>query len=1477
MAITSLLEETNDPIGDPPAQVAPTQALVGDEEMAKQIRDFDWSATPIGPIESWSPALRMMVRFMLANRFPLLLWWGPTFCSIYNDPYRPVLGAKHPWALGRPVSECWSEIWHVLQPLIETPFNGGPATWMEDIELELNRHGFAEETHFTVAYSPVPDESVPNGIGGVLATVHEITEKVVGERRVAVLRDLGARSTDGKTAEEACTIAAQALEQHLKDIPFALFYLIDPDRQRATLVAASGFLASDVEPLADILLDDATSPWPLRDVLQREELQLVDNLDTRFARVPAGSWSEPPRTAAIFPIKSNVSHQLAGFVVAGISVRLRFDEQYRSFFDLVATQVATAIANARAYEEERRRAEALAEIDRAKTAFFSNVSHEFRTPLTLMLGPIEDLLATELAPANRNLVELAHRNSLRLLKLVNALLDFSRIEAGRIQASYEPTDLAAYTVDLASTFRSAIEKAGLKFTVDCVASSQPAYIDRDMWEKIVLNLLSNAFKFTFTGEIAVTLGEDEGSFELSVQDTGEGIAEAEQPRLFERFHRIRGMRSRTHEGTGIGLALVRELVRLHGGDIDVSSEEGRGSRFAVRIPKGSAHLPVERVGVSGASSPRTALSDAFVKEALRWIPEETTFRDNDDRPDAEFDRLIDDEGATPPSQLGDVMRATVLVVDDNADMREYVRRLLASDYEVEVAGDGVAALEQIRLHTPDLVLTDIMMPRLDGVGLLARLRADTRTRTLPVIVLSARAGEESRVDGLAAGADDYLVKPFSAHELQARVRSQLQMARIRRDTEERLRASEARLSAEADALTRLNELSSQLWRRRNLDEGLDEMLAATIELLGADKGNVQLLDGDRQILKIVAQRGFDQEFLDFFREVSTEDDSACGRALRSGSRMVIDDIEADEPYAPLRPIARAAGYRAVQSTPLIARDGRPLGMLSTHFRDVHRPNEQDLRRLDLYIRQAVDFIERCSTDQALSNQSAQLKTLIDQAPLGVYLVDADFRIREVNPIALPVFGDISGGVIGRDLGEVIHILWEKRYADEVVSLFRRTLETGEPYITSERAEFRIDRGVTEYYEWRIDRIPLPEGRYGVVCYFRDISAQVLARKAVEQSREMLKDADRRKDEFLATLSHELRNPLAPIRQAANLLKTPGTNERQAEWARDVIDRQVRAMGWLLDDLLDVARISRGKIELRREIVDLVAVVESAVETARPLIEAKRHVLTIHLPPSPVRFAADPLRLAQVIANLLTNAAKYTDPKGQIRLQAQCESNEVVIRVGDNGIGISTDMLPTVFEMFSQAAPALDRTEGGLGIGLTLVRGFVELHGGRVIAHSDGLGKGSEFIIYLPLDRAVDATVNALPPVAHAPADSTLKVLIADDNRDSAETLAALLQIAGHDVRTGFNGTEALEIAQTFLPDVALLDIGMPKLNGYEAAEYLRNQHWGKYMTLIAVTGWGQEGDVRRAHAAGFDHHLRKPIDMAILGQLLARKTRREPI
>jgi PAS domain S-box-containing protein len=937
-----------------PISAAPEQQILDDRlEMQRRVRSFDWSMTSIGRRDSWSPALKTTVSLLLANRFPMLLWWGPDYISIYNDAYIPILGQKHPWALGKPVRECWSEIWSVLEPLIDTPFHGGPSTWSDDIELYINRAGFTEETHFTVAYSPVPDETAEHGIGGVLATVHEITAEIVSQRRGAILRDLSS-AVGSKTSKEVCLNVAARLSQHSSDIPFAVIYFSGRGRD-ATLVAAAGVEPGDqrLAP-ASIGFDDRAALWPIHRCAESGEVQVVE-LSSESIEIPNPGWRHPPKQAVVLPIHPPLAHQSATFLVLGLSSTLPLDESYMDFLKLIAAQVSTAISAAAASEEEHKRAEALAEIDRAKIAFFSNVSHEFRTPLTLMLGPLEEVLKDDqLSGSQRERIDIAHRNSLRLLKLVNSLLDFSRIEAGRMKASYAPVDLAALTRDLASNFRSATQAAGLELVIDCPDLSQPAYVAVELWEKIVLNLLSNAFRFTFNGRITVSLKEAKDTVVLSVADTGTGIPEKELPHIFERFHRVEGARGRSYEGSGIGLALVQELARLHGGAVSVESEVSRGTTFRVQIPLGYSHLPEDRVKTVADATSTLPQGGAYVGETLRWLPDsnDSSFGLRNGSTDQ---GLTADHVDTAPNAE---RMPSILLADDNRDMREYIARLLGGSMRVTAVTDGREALASALRDPPDLILSDVMMPRMDGLGLLRELRANAATSTVPVILISARAGEESRIEGVTAGAEDYLIKPFSAAELLARVTTHLKLSKTRKES--------------IAVMQRLQEVSTLLVGDTDLKTMLEDFLGAAIEITGSDMGNIQLLDASNGHLTIVAQRGFSHDFLKFFDTVRGGQ-AACGMAMQEHRRIIVEDVSSSSIFdEEARKVISEAGVNAVQSTPFLTRSGKLLGMFSTHFRSPGRPADRDLQLLDVLVRQVTDLLERELTDQELRRNNKKL-------------------------------------------------------------------------------------------------------------------------------------------------------------------------------------------------------------------------------------------------------------------------------------------------------------------------------------------------------------------------------------------------------------------------------------------------------------------------------------------------------------------------
>ena len=1276
------------------AASTPYSFLQGTGTLGQLILDHDWSASPLGPIDNWPQSLKTSISLMINSRQPMWLGWGEEATFFYNDAYIAVLSeSKHPWALGRPVTEVWAEIWDICGPLADKVFQHAEATLVDDIRLFMNRDSGLEENYFSFSYSPIRDES--GKVGGLFCTNAEMTSKHLNARRLRTLSELAQRALVEKTASGAAATAAAILAQNPDDIPFALLYLTDCDRRQVRLEQSVHILPlslvvpdsadvghvdlgrMDVDNTAVSHIDNDVKAtptfWPFAQALGAGGKTVVDvsGLDT----LPLGPADQPLRQAVMLPLQTPGQEHPLGVLICGVNPTRPLDEDYATFFNLLAGQVGMAIQNARSVEAEKQRADLLAELDQAKTTFFSNVSHEFRTPLTLMLGPLDDMIADKehgLPPAQQERAQMLRRNALRLQRLVNALLDFSRTQAGRTQASYVQIDLAAFTADLASTFRSTIEGAGLTFEVDCPPLAEETYVDPSMWEKIVLNLLSNAFKFTFAGKISVRLRGHGDHIRLTVSDTGVGIASDQLPLVFKRFHRIEGSQSRTHEGSGIGLALVRDLVTLLGGAIGVDSDLELGSSFTLTIPSGRAHLPSERVveSLGPVNSSLSPLGDAYAAEADRWSGARNgNTAEPEDAATAERNRANQVLSAS----------ARILVADDNADMREYLSNLLQSHWRVEAVGNGVEALESVRANPPDLILSDVMMPQLDGFGLLAALRSNDASKDIPFFLLSARSGEEARLEGLTAGADDYLVKPFSSRELIARIESMLLRSQIR-----------------------------------------------AMEKRHADR-----------MATIFAQ-------------------APVAIAITRGPNHVFE-------------LANAPYQELVGNRPIIGRS----------------------------VRESLPELEG--------------QTVLD-------LLDNVYRTAE------PYIGRSMGVRLRRSPGEV-----DERFFDFV---YQPMLKTD---------------GSIE----------------GIAVVAFEVTELTRARQTAEI-------ANRTKDEFLAMLGHELRNPLTPILTAVHLMRLRGGGGMEKECS--VIERQARHLVRLVDDLLDVSRVAQGKINLQKKKLEIADIISKAIETASPLLEERQHRLTVNVPAQGLQVHADPERLTQVLANLLTNACKYTENRGHIRVDAMLDNNQIVVEIRDNGIGIRADMLPHVFEMFAQETQAIDRAGGGLGLGLAIVRSLTELHGGTVHVFSAGPGTGSVFTIKLPAVLS-DATPILLPLtpdnlLGMQPLEEGCPILIVDDNLDAAQILGELLTMQGHEIRIAYDGPSALDIVKDFTPRIALLDIGLPIMDGYEVAGHLRAMPHLEGISLIALTGYGQASDKLRSLRAGFDHHLVKPVDIDVVEELI---------
>ncbi|KAG9302548.1 hypothetical protein G9A89_007252 [Geosiphon pyriformis] len=810
------------------------------------VYSMDWSATELGPMESWPDSIKSLVTFCLRSVCPHAIYLGTQHLLIYNQYCVPLLQNKHPHALGSPASEVWAETWDVVESIFTGVTLTGKGQYHEDLLLYISRAGYNEESYMSFAFSPIFAED--KTVIGIFAAVHETTERVISARRLKTLGELGKGTHGAKSVESSCHLVTKILRDHVADIPYALIYLVEENKQTdkkcqgyVARLAATTFdenlLAQTgkdgVEEvtfvtglskriLPDYLLnspdseeistdkDNTFSPslssssnlttWPLEEVIKTNKHVVVELANES--------------RAILLPVSTSFAGKgiLTAILICGINSHRALDKEYLEFFKLVVGHFSSSLKNGLSREEERKKAKILADLNLQKIRFFQNISHELKTPLTLMLAPLEDAIAT-CEPDSSILfnLEMIQRNARRLLKLVNTLLEFSRIEAGHVKAYYCETKIAGLTRELVLNFQSMARSFGLTLIIDIpvdeVLESQlecEVYLDLDLYEKIIFNLCLNAFKHTWDGAVTIRLSpgkrESREVVFIEVSDTGVGIPKEELPNIFQRFYRVQSKQARSHEGTGIGLALVKELVNRHGGDIKVTSQVGVGSTFQIWIPTGTDHLPKKNI-ISGLSSWDNRSSkniDLYLDESREWIKSKndsndfhTKFEDDENpttlghlqtlsiaspRLDSKKRSSLDKEkGSKDPKG-----RFKVLIVEDNADMRDYLINILKPEFEIFCACDGLHALRIINNveFKPNLVLSDVMMPNMNGIELLKILRSDPSTQSIPFILLSARAGEEASLEGLRKGADDYLIKPFNSRELIARVRANINISNL---------------------------------------------------------------------------------------------------------------------------------------------------------------------------------------------------------------------------------------------------------------------------------------------------------------------------------------------------------------------------------------------------------------------------------------------------------------------------------------------------------------------------------------------------------------------------------------------------------------------------------------------------------------------------------------------------------------------------
>lgn len=1349
------------------------QFLSGGGEMGELIRSMDWSETALGPVELWPQSLRTSVSLCLSSTFPILIAWGPETIQIYNDSYRPICGAKHPVSMGQSFKVCWE----TALPVVGDAFDRGQqgeGTYIKDQCMFLDRYGYLEEAFMTFSFAPIRDES--GGVGGIFHPITETTDKMLSARRTQILRDLGAAIGKAKKIEEIGIFTDEKYADFMSDLPFLLMYKLDPALGKVSLISASGLSsARNLCPEEIDLTLENGQVWPFQQVLANGESVVLNDLEQRFGTFSCGPYPEVPLSAVLLPLRVAGQDELFGFLVAGVSSRLALDESYRGFYDLLGNTYNTAVSNIYAYEQEQKRAEALAAIDRSKTAFFGNVSHEFRTPLTLMLGPLEDLLDHESLqqPQLRESVSAVHRNALRLLKLVNNLLDFSRVEAGRVAASYEEVDLSELTADLASSFRSIIEKAGMRLVVNCQVLKDPIYADPQMWEKILLNLLSNAFKYTLKGTITISLQQQGQQVILTVADTGVGIPEKEIPHMFERFHRIENSLGRTHEGTGIGLSLVSELVNLHKGHITVHSTEGLGSVFTVTLPVGRNHLPQDQVFSKGKAEDSSSLKGAFLKEALSLLDNGAVLT-NDLQP-----------LSAPTTFMQEDKASTILVVDDNSDMRAYLCRLLEPYFTVDTATNGFDALNKVKRYRPALILTDIMMPVMNGKVLLQKLKEGVSTSSIPVIFLSARAGEEARIDGLEAGADDYLVKPFSSQELLIKIRMQIKIARVRKHTEQQLKnlfidapVAIAMYKGPQYIIEVANDKMLTYWGKTAAEVLYKPLFEGVPEI--TEQGYHENIDrvyqtGERFISPVIPIRllrygQLEMVYVKVTLEAMREEYGAISGIMEVAhdvTEMVTSGHKVEEAEERVRLATESLGIGVwdvnlkssqIVYTPRLSEIfGHTISdefSLSTFFGQIY---PEDTSIMDTAFAQAMrgekygyecriiwpdgslhwisvsgtlfsdvngpqrmigitlDITDRKIAEASLLERDDMLRLAIDSAEMGTWSFDPLTNLIKSSPRTKELFG----------LKPDEELTLEKKSAmideadrDRVQRSIIRALahDSGGHY----DEEYKVIHKYTQQERWL--------RATGKTTFNADKQPIRFAGTVVDFTDRKLDEI--RKNDFIAMASHELKTPLTSIKGYIQLL-TMAARKNKDDFFSNALDKaniQVGKMSRLISDFLDLSKMEAGKLQLNLSVFDIHALISTVIDDVKPL--AGRHLITF-MPGEITYVYADSEKIDQVISNLLTNAIKYSPDGGDIAVYTLLKAGKIRVCIRDRGIGIKKEEQQLIFKRFYRANTNTN-SFSGFGIGLYLSAEIINRHQGEIGVESNP-GHGAVFYFELPVE------------------------------------------------------------------------------------------------------------------------------------------------
>lgn len=1241
--------------------------LSGGGEMGQRIREYDWSSTSLGPVDTWPQSLRTCIRIMLISRQPIWIGWGKDLIKFYNDPYKAIVGGKHPWALGKPASVVWKDIWKDIEPMLKVVMEDNEGTYVESQLLIMERNGYPEETYYTFSYTPIPGDD--GKTEGMFCANSDDTDKIISERQLKTLTALGKELSDCKTRDEIITRTLKTLSENPQDFPFAIFRNLVGNKAILEKTTPMGE-ALKVLPAEIDLLSNAPVAQVIKRSIEEKSVQLYENLLSTVGELPKGAWEIPTDKTIVLPIIQSGAKEPYGVLVIGMNPYRLFDENYKSFFSLIADQVANAFADLYSFEQERKRVEALAEIDRAKTHFFSNISHEFRTPLTLIIGPVQEVLQDEKTdPEVRKQMQLANRNALRMQRLVNTLLDFSRIEAGRLEGRFIKTDIISLTKDLASNFRSAIEKAGMELEFETSELTQDVYVDIEMWEKIILNLLSNALKYSKKGKILVTIKQQDNQLLVTIKDDGVGIPADQVEKIFDRFHRIESTSGRSQEGTGIGLSMVRELVRIHEGTIRVESVVGEGSSFIISIPLGKDHLD-ESMLVSEYLSKENSLIESFSEEALQWVNE----NDHDIHEPVSIHALAI-QGEAP----------LILLADDNSDMREYVKRILSSRCTVHTANNGAEAIEMFRQNNYELIITDVMMPVMNGFELVDKIRKDYYKKNTPVIFLSARAGEEAKMEGIDAGADDYLVKPFSSRELIAKVEANIKIARNRIKAEKNLK-----------------NIIYQSPFAMNIMKGKDFV----IEI--ANRKVLEMLNKEEN--EIVGK-----PMLEVFPELAEQGIiEILNKVIETGEPFTANEM----PVVIYKKDIPEVLYVNLIFEPIFSEEGAVEAIISVSMdvttqvkaRNIIEQNQKELDELANAVPQLVWVADKNGTPYYYNDRVSEFSG-IRKNEKGLWEWEMILHPDDIEPTTKAW----SDSVVTGNLYQIEHRLEMKDGS------FRWFLSRALPY--------RNEKG--EIHKWFGTATDIHASKEHSTI----LEDEVIRRTAqLNELNNVLHQSNYELQQFAHVASHDLREPLRKIKTFTERLSLDPGNTF-TEKSRSFIDKINSASDRLftmVEGVLNYSVLNASKQSI--EFVDLNVVVDNIKSDLELLIQKKNAV--INHSQLPVVEGSSVL-LYQLFYNLINNAIKFSkageDPVISITTSPGTTNGKPCfnISISDNGIGFDPEYADKIFESFTRLN-SKDKFEG-TGLGLSLCKRIVERHSGQISAESIP-GQGSTFHFCIPTNQ-----------------------------------------------------------------------------------------------------------------------------------------------